>query len=316
MLIMSPPPAPPSMPMMSPPPKPPPPIMPPKPPPPIMPPRPPPPIIPPRPPPPPPSIMPLIIGPMVCIIMAKRRLPILAFIISSIGAIWVIISPPPPPPPPPRPANWALAGAVVSVNSKSSVAAWHTTLSAPVMDLLLACASSAGGGANRTHVSRLAAGGGAFCEKDHIGALRGVAAQRFPHGQRRLVHLGINIGRDFVGQDVDDPDQARARFSVGDHLNRRAVLFDPLADHRKDQPPTHLVASDQQFARYRAVGEGHDTGVAVEPRVAREARHQPLVRLAEIGNRGPDLVGVRIDRNVLVDGSHGLDPSCRSEASS
>src|ERR1700722_16984341 len=304
MLIMSPPPAPPSMPMMSPPP--------PKPPPPIMPPRPPLPIMPPRPPPPPPSIMPLIIGPMVCIIMAKRRLPILAFIISSIGAIWVIISPPPPPPPP-RPASWALAGAVVSVNSKSSVAAWHTTLSAPVMDLLLACASSAGGGANRTHVSRLTAGGGAFCEKDHIGALRAVAAQRFPHGQRHLVHLRINIGRDFVGQDVDDPDQPRARFSVGDPLNRRAVLFDPLADHRKDQPPTRLVAIDQQFARHRAVGEGHDPDVAVEPRVAHEAWHQPLVRLAEIGNRGPDLVGVRIDRDVLVDGSHGFDPSCRSE---
>jgi hypothetical protein len=32
-----------------------------------------------------------------------------------------------------------LAGAAVSVNSKSSVAAWHTTLSAPVMGLLLAC---------------------------------------------------------------------------------------------------------------------------------------------------------------------------------
>ena len=64
---------------------------------------------------------------MVCIIMPKRRLPIFAFIISSIGAIWVIMSPPPGPP------NWALAGPVVRVNSKSSVAAWHTTLSAPVM---------------------------------------------------------------------------------------------------------------------------------------------------------------------------------------
>ena len=48
-------------------------------------------IMPPRPP-PPFSIMWLIIGPMVCIIMPKRRLPIFAFIISSIGAIWVIMS--------------------------------------------------------------------------------------------------------------------------------------------------------------------------------------------------------------------------------
>ena len=43
------------------------------------------------------SVMRLIIGPMVCIIAAKRRLPIFAFIISSIGAICVIISWPPPP---------------------------------------------------------------------------------------------------------------------------------------------------------------------------------------------------------------------------
>jgi hypothetical protein len=61
----------------------------------------------------------LIIGPMVCIIVAKRRLPIFAFIISSIGAIWVIMSPPPPPPP----ANCAFAGIEVRVNSKSSAAA-------------------------------------------------------------------------------------------------------------------------------------------------------------------------------------------------
>ena len=62
-----------------------------------------------------------IIGPMVCIIMPKRRLPIFAFIISSIGAICVIMSSPPPPPP--KPANCALAGIDVRVNSKSSVAA-------------------------------------------------------------------------------------------------------------------------------------------------------------------------------------------------
>jgi len=40
-------------------------------------------------------------------------------------------------PPPPKPANWAFAGIVVSVNSSRRVAAWHTTLSAPVMAKLL-----------------------------------------------------------------------------------------------------------------------------------------------------------------------------------
>jgi hypothetical protein len=85
--------------------------------------------IPPPPPNPPPpfSIIRLIIGPMVCINAPKRRLPILAFIISSIGAIWVIMSPPPPPLPP-TPPNWAFAGKVVTVNSSSSVAIWHASL--------------------------------------------------------------------------------------------------------------------------------------------------------------------------------------------
>ncbi|MGY3353849.1 hypothetical protein ACVWZK_000512 [Bradyrhizobium sp. GM0.4] len=99
-------------------------------------------------PPPPFSIMRLIIGPMVCIIMPKRRLPILAFIISSIGAIWVIMSSPPAPPPP---KNCAFAGALEIENISSTAAAWQITLSAPLM----ACSSRAWrrreSGANRTH---------------------------------------------------------------------------------------------------------------------------------------------------------------------
>ncbi|UCF54617.1 MAG: hypothetical protein JSV48_10440 [Bradyrhizobium sp.] len=85
-------------------------------------------------PPPPFSIMRLIIGPMVCIMMAKRRLPIFAFIISSIGAIWVIMSSPPAPPPP---RNCALAGVLATDNNSSTAAAWQITLSAPLM----ACSS-------------------------------------------------------------------------------------------------------------------------------------------------------------------------------
>jgi hypothetical protein len=128
----------------------------------------PPPSIPPKPP-PPPSIIRLIIGPMVCISMAKRRLPIFAFIISSIGAIWVIMSPPPAPP---SPANWALAGIVVSVNSSSSAAAWHTTLSAPVMALL----PEAPAPRKRRHpdaiAPRLGSSRARFREKDHVPAQR------------------------------------------------------------------------------------------------------------------------------------------------
>src|SRR5262249_33411281 len=187
----------------------PPPILPPPPP---MPPKPPPPIMPPIPPiPPPPSIMRLIIGPMVCIIMAKRRLPIFAFIISSIGAIWVIMSPPPPPP---KPANWAFAGIVVSVNSSKSVAAWHTTLSALVMAKLLVRRAARGSGAVRTHGARLGAGAHAICEKDHRD-LRSLPPERLLHGGKAELHLPFHVGGELMRQHVRDPDEAGARFAFG-----------------------------------------------------------------------------------------------------
>jgi hypothetical protein len=63
--------------------------------------------------------------------MPNRRGPILAFIISSIGVNAVIMPPP----------NCGRAGRLVTENSSSTAAAWHTTLSAPVMALLLACAA-------------------------------------------------------------------------------------------------------------------------------------------------------------------------------
>src|SRR5256886_8029400 len=72
-----------------------------------------------------------------------------------------------------------------------------------------------------------------------------------------------------------------------------------------DQPPPRVIAIYQQFARHRAVGKGLDPRVAVEPRIEHESRHQPLMRAAEIAHRGPDISGRSIDRNVLVNGSHG-----------
>ena len=85
-------------------------------------------------------------------------------------------------------------------------------------------------------------------------------------------------------------------------------MFHPLADDRIDQPPPCLVAIDQHLARHVAVVEGHDARVAVETRVGDESRRQPLVHGAEVTHRVPDVIGVRVDRNVLVDGSHGFGP--------
>ena len=125
-------------------------------------------------PPPLPSIMPLIIGPMVCIIMAKRRLPIFAFIISSIGAIWVIMSSPPPPPP--KPANWAFAGIVVSVNSSTAwppgtppcqLRSWQNS----------SCAARLRKRRSRAHGARLGAGGGPSVRKITQGRDKGWAAK-------------------------------------------------------------------------------------------------------------------------------------------
>src|SRR5262245_19509263 len=284
-------------------------------------PKPPPPIMPPMP--PPPSIMRLIIGPMVCIIMAKRRLPIFAFIISSIGAIWVIMSSPPPPLP--KPANWAFAGIVVSVNSSSSAAAWHTTLSAPVMAKLLVRRAARRSGAVRTHGARLEAGEGAFCEKDHTrlwtaaGADDGIAVravkcsgcvapQRLLHCRRAEIHLHVHVGRNRVRQHVGDPHQAAAVIAFGEHLRRRAVVCQTLALDGIDLPPLLVVAIDQHLARHRAVGKRHDARVTVEPGVSDEAGHQPRMQRAEVAQRVPDVRRVRVDDDVFLDGSHWVFP--------
>src|SRR5258708_3204828 len=133
-------------------------------------------------PPPPFSIIPLLLGPMVCIIMPKRRLPILAFIISSMGANWVIMSPPPPPKPP----NWAFAGAVVRVNNTSSAGclAHHLVSSGHVPAPRVR--RSAGRGANGTHPARSAADRIEFCEKDHVARAARVARGPPPSSAERL----------------------------------------------------------------------------------------------------------------------------------
>jgi hypothetical protein len=46
--------------------------------------------------------------------------------------------------------------------------------------------------------------------------------------------------------------------------------------------------------------------VAFEPRVDYESRRQPLVHSAEIAHRGPNVVRMGVDRDILVDGSHGV----------
>src|SRR5258707_14949346 len=87
--------------------------------------------------------------------------------------------------------------------------------------------------------------------------------------------MAVDIGHDLVGQAVEDPDEPRGRLAIGRYLHRRAVLFYPLADNGIDQPPPRLVAIDQQLARHRAVGKGHDPRVAIKPRIEHESRHQP-----------------------------------------
>ena len=86
-------------------------------------------------------------------------------------------------------------------------------------------------------------------------------------------------------------------------------MFHPLADDRIDQPPPRVVAVDQHLARDVAVVERHDARVAFETRVGDKSRRQPLMHRAEITHRRPDIFGVGVDRDVLVDGSHGCRPS-------
>ena len=63
------------------------------------------------------------------------------------------------------------------------------------------------------------------------GLARRLAPQCFLHRERPLIHLGLDVWSDLVWQQIDGPEQARPRFTVGEHLNRGAVLLHPFADH-------------------------------------------------------------------------------------
>ena len=105
-------------------------------------------------------------------------------------------------------------------------------------------------------------------------------------------------------QNVDGPEQPAAIVAVRDHLHRGAVLFDPFADDRIDQPLSLVVAIDQQLAGAGAIGKADNARIAVEPGVEHKARNQPLMHRAEIAYRVPDVGGVCVEEDVFVDGSH------------
>jgi hypothetical protein len=50
-------------------------------------------------------------------------------------------------------------------------------------------------------------------------------SQRLLHHQRRPIHLRIDVGRDFIGQYIGNPDQARARIAVGDDLHAQGAIL-------------------------------------------------------------------------------------------
>src|SRR4051794_40287165 len=47
---------------------------------------------------------------------------------------------------------------------------------------------------------------------------RRVSPEGLLHRQCRPVHLRVDVGRDLVGQDVDDPIQPAARIAIGEYL--------------------------------------------------------------------------------------------------
>ncbi len=80
------------------------------------------------------------------------------------------------------------------------------------------------------------------------------------------------------------------------------------ADDGIGQTPGLLVAIHELLAHHIAVVEGHDARIAVETAVDDKAGVQPLMHGAEITHRIPYGVGMRIDRDVLLDRSHGMPP--------
>src|SRR4029079_8115023 len=85
------------------------------------------------------------------------------------------------------------------------------------------------------------------------------------HRERGDVHLALDIRRDLVGQYVDGPDDPAEGAAVAGDLHRGVVVSHAFVEDGIRQPPSHLVAIDQQLARHIAIMEGHDPRVAVEP---------------------------------------------------
>jgi O-antigen/teichoic acid export membrane protein len=142
----------------------------------------------------------------------------------------------------------------------------------------------------------------------------GVAPEILLHRQRAQIHLAVDVRRDLIRQYVGDPHHAAAALAVGEDLDRRAVLLHPRADDGVDQPLARIVHGDQQFLRDIAIGESDGARIAVELAVGDEAWRHALMHRAVIAHRRPDVVGTGVQRNVLVDGSHGYSPCMKGDA--
>jgi hypothetical protein len=78
--------------------------------------------------------------------------------------------------------------------------------------------------------------------------------------------------------------------------------------------PARVVEVDQHLAHDRAIGEGHDPVVSVAPRVGDEPGCEALVQRTPVAQRGPRVLGARIDDGLFANRSHAI-PSGRWSAS-
>src|SRR5262249_36685650 len=105
-------------------------------------------------------------------------------------------------------------------------------------------------------------------------------------------------------QQVGDPDEPAAAVAVREDLSRGVVVREAATDHRPDEAPRLVIEVDDQLSCHRAVAEGDDAGALFEVRVDDEAGDQTGVERTDVAERRPHVLGTRIDRDLLADGSH------------
>ncbi len=96
------------------------------------------------------------------------------------------------------------------------------------------------------------------------------------------------------------------RRAFGERLRAGVVMREAAADDGPGDAARDRIDGDDQLARDHAVGEGDDARARLEPAIGDEARDQPRVQRADVGERVPDRRDRTLDDDFAVNRCHVL----------